>query len=279
VARDLPNDHPDVVADRRFRSANRWPSGLPGFREVVVDYRNTMERLAQKLVRLYARALGPVGGIFRRPFKEPQYKLRTTHYPHYAAMPEDEFGIAPRGCQFSHPACPQRRTGPLDPYAKWQMDRHTGHSRRLCGRRGRGCPRVAAPSADRMWLSGHQVDASCRWFRDRPSLARFWLRWWSPAGNSADRRGQFPTDIEPASAEGIESLRRGFAGQPRELFQLCLFHALSHMRRLDRGSYPIQSVAVRQLSRCQAAEARSLRRPTRLPPRSCRSRRGARLFR
>ena len=29
VARDLPSDHPDVLADRRFRSANRWPTGLP----------------------------------------------------------------------------------------------------------------------------------------------------------------------------------------------------------------------------------------------------------
>jgi isopenicillin N synthase-like dioxygenase len=25
VARDLPHDHPDVLADRRFRSANQWP--------------------------------------------------------------------------------------------------------------------------------------------------------------------------------------------------------------------------------------------------------------
>ncbi len=25
MARDLPDDHPDVLADRRFRSANRWP--------------------------------------------------------------------------------------------------------------------------------------------------------------------------------------------------------------------------------------------------------------
>jgi hypothetical protein len=25
----LPSDHPDVLADRRFRSANRWPSDLP----------------------------------------------------------------------------------------------------------------------------------------------------------------------------------------------------------------------------------------------------------
>src|SRR5438309_839856 len=47
VARDLPNDHPDVVADRRFRSANRWPSDLLEFREVNVDYCITIERLVQ----------------------------------------------------------------------------------------------------------------------------------------------------------------------------------------------------------------------------------------
>src|SRR5229473_3106668 len=58
VARDLPNDHPDVLADRRFRSANRWPAGLPGFRESVVAYCETVEQLVQKLVRVYARALG-----------------------------------------------------------------------------------------------------------------------------------------------------------------------------------------------------------------------------
>jgi len=33
VARDLPLDHPDVLADRRFRSANQWPADLPGLRE------------------------------------------------------------------------------------------------------------------------------------------------------------------------------------------------------------------------------------------------------
>ena len=44
VARELPSDHPDVLADRRFRSANRWPSDLPAFRDVIVDYCNSMER-------------------------------------------------------------------------------------------------------------------------------------------------------------------------------------------------------------------------------------------
>src|SRR3984893_16267312 len=55
VARDLPSDHPEVLTDRRFRSANRWPTGLPGFREAIVAYCATMEQLASKLVRLYAR--------------------------------------------------------------------------------------------------------------------------------------------------------------------------------------------------------------------------------
>jgi isopenicillin N synthase-like dioxygenase len=95
VARDLPGDHPDVVADRRFRSANRWPSDLPGFREAVVAYCNTMERLVRRLVPLYARALGLPPTYFDAPFAEPQYKLRMTHYPNQPALADDEFGIAP----------------------------------------------------------------------------------------------------------------------------------------------------------------------------------------
>jgi isopenicillin N synthase-like dioxygenase len=95
VARDLASGHPDVLADRRFRSANRWPAGLPGFRDVIVDYCDTMERLVQKLVRLYARELGLPAAYFDQPFNEPQYKLRMTHYPHQAGTPDDEYGIAP----------------------------------------------------------------------------------------------------------------------------------------------------------------------------------------
>jgi isopenicillin N synthase-like dioxygenase len=95
VARDLPPDHPDVRADRRFRSANRWPPGLPGFREAIVAYCDAMERLARKLVPLYARALDLPADYFDAPFAEPQYKLRITHYPPQADAPEDEFGIAP----------------------------------------------------------------------------------------------------------------------------------------------------------------------------------------
>jgi isopenicillin N synthase-like dioxygenase len=76
VARELPSDHPDVLADRRFRSANRWPAGLPGFREPTVAYCETMEQLVRKLVRLYARALHLPLEYFDQPFNEPQYDCR-----------------------------------------------------------------------------------------------------------------------------------------------------------------------------------------------------------
>jgi isopenicillin N synthase-like dioxygenase len=95
VARDLPADHPDVVADRRFRSANQWPSNLPGFRESVMTYCDALERLVQKLVRLYARALDLPAEYFDAPFTDFQYKLRMTHYPPQPAVTDDEFGIAP----------------------------------------------------------------------------------------------------------------------------------------------------------------------------------------
>jgi isopenicillin N synthase-like dioxygenase len=96
VARDLPADHPDVLADKRFRSANQWPADLPGFRDSVMGYCDAMERLVQKLVRLYAVALDLPPVWFDAPFQDLQYKLRMTHYP---PQPEttaaDEFGIAP----------------------------------------------------------------------------------------------------------------------------------------------------------------------------------------
>jgi isopenicillin N synthase-like dioxygenase len=95
IARDLPPDHPDVVSGRRFRSANQWPTGLPGLRETVTAYCDAMERLVRKLVPLYARALGLPAEYFDAPFAEPQYKLRMTHYPLQEDAPDDEFGIAP----------------------------------------------------------------------------------------------------------------------------------------------------------------------------------------
>src|SRR5262249_23932499 len=95
VARDLPADHPDVLADRRFRSANQWPAALPGFRDHVMAYCDALERLVQKLVRLYARALDLPATYFDTPFTDSQYRLRLPPYPPQPATADDEFGIAP----------------------------------------------------------------------------------------------------------------------------------------------------------------------------------------
>ncbi len=95
IKKELPTDHPDVLADRRFRGANRWPEGLPGFKEVIAGYADTMERLVQKLVRIYARALDLPATYFDEPFREPQFSLRMTHYPHQDGPVSDEFGLAP----------------------------------------------------------------------------------------------------------------------------------------------------------------------------------------
>jgi len=71
VARPV-GSHPDVLAVRRSRSANRWPIDLLGFREAVVVYCETIEQLVRKLVPLYARTLSVPLEYFDKPFWEPQ---------------------------------------------------------------------------------------------------------------------------------------------------------------------------------------------------------------
>ena len=61
-----------------------------------MGYCDAMERLVQKLVRLYAVALDLPPVWFDAAFQDFQYKLRMTHYPPQPeTTPGDEFGIAP----------------------------------------------------------------------------------------------------------------------------------------------------------------------------------------
>jgi isopenicillin N synthase-like dioxygenase len=95
VKRDLPPHHRDVVAGKRFRGANQWPTGLPGFRETVVAYCDAMEQLASSMLPLYAQALELPREFFAEPFRDPQYTLRMSHYPPQPEVEENEFGLAP----------------------------------------------------------------------------------------------------------------------------------------------------------------------------------------
>jgi len=95
VKRDLPPDHPDVLARKRFRGTNLWPENLPGFRENVVAYCDALEALVKKLMPIYAVALDLPVDYFDEAFAEPQYTLRMSHYPFVEKLEPNEFGIAP----------------------------------------------------------------------------------------------------------------------------------------------------------------------------------------
>lgn len=93
--RDLPADHPDVIANLRFRGRNQWPA-LPGFREAVLRACGAFEGLGLTLLPLYARALGLPADYFAPFFADPMYTLRMSHYPDQPpTAPANEFGIAP----------------------------------------------------------------------------------------------------------------------------------------------------------------------------------------
>ena len=97
VKRDLPPDHPDVLAGKRFRPLNLWPeeTALPGFRAKVLEYASVMERLAAGMLPLYALALDMDACFFDEAFRDPQFTLRLTHYDCPSGFDEDEFSLAP----------------------------------------------------------------------------------------------------------------------------------------------------------------------------------------
>ena len=124
MARDLADDHPDVLADRRFRSANRWPRDLPGFREAVVGYCDALERLVAEAGAALRRRARAAGGLLRRSV--PRVPVQAAHdalpLPGSPGRRRVRHRPAHRH-QLPDPARPQRRARPVDPHAKRQMDR------------------------------------------------------------------------------------------------------------------------------------------------------------
>ena len=90
----LPED-PDVISNKPLRGLNQWPTNLPGFRDHCLAYMQVMAKLCQKLVPIYARALGLVPDYFEKAFALPNYIHRVTHYPAAEGFQEGEFSIAP----------------------------------------------------------------------------------------------------------------------------------------------------------------------------------------
>jgi isopenicillin N synthase-like dioxygenase len=95
IRRERAADDPDVVSGKKWRGLNRWPAGLPGFRATMLLYFRTMEALGQKLLPIYALALGLPREYFLPLFDGAHINLRLSHYPANAAAEDNQFGIAP----------------------------------------------------------------------------------------------------------------------------------------------------------------------------------------
>jgi len=95
IKRDLPADHPDVLAGLRFRAQNQWPEAVPEVRTLSMAYAGAMEKLAKSLLPLYALALDLPPDGFDEAFKEPMFTLRLSRYPRQDVIEENQFGIAP----------------------------------------------------------------------------------------------------------------------------------------------------------------------------------------
>jgi isopenicillin N synthase-like dioxygenase len=92
--RERPPDDPLRRSGRRFVGPNLWPDDLPGFREAVLAYTDTVDALARRLMPVCATALDLPPNCFDQAFAESQFSFRLSHYPPVAAAP-NQFGIAP----------------------------------------------------------------------------------------------------------------------------------------------------------------------------------------
>jgi len=95
IVHDRALDDPDILAGRPFVAPNRWPEDLPGFRAATMAYFAVMERLARRMLPVFAVALGLRPDYFDADFADPTCTLRLIRYQPQPSKAEDQFGFAP----------------------------------------------------------------------------------------------------------------------------------------------------------------------------------------
>jgi len=93
--RNRSADDPKVQANVRHRGLNQWPESLPEFKTTLLEYQLSMEKLAQRLLPIYARALELQGDYFDQMFRTPEYYQRCAYYHPEAHMEEGQYALAP----------------------------------------------------------------------------------------------------------------------------------------------------------------------------------------
>lgn len=94
IKRERHPDDPLRRSGRRFVGPNRWPDDLPGFRDTVLAYTDTVDALSRRMLPVCAVALDLSPDYFDTAFAESQFSFRLSHYPPVQAA-SNQFGIAP----------------------------------------------------------------------------------------------------------------------------------------------------------------------------------------
>ena len=95
LTHDRGPDHPDVLAKTPLREGNQWPGGLPGFRAGVMAYFRAVHGLGQRLLPIFATALGQPADFFESYFSDENHAtLRLLHYPP-TKLEDNDFGTGP----------------------------------------------------------------------------------------------------------------------------------------------------------------------------------------
>ena len=82
VSRDLPQDHPQVKAEKFAHGPNVWPESLgEPFRDTCMDYLNRVMKLTEEVMRAMAMSLGYEADFFDEFCSEPMCFYKLLHYP------------------------------------------------------------------------------------------------------------------------------------------------------------------------------------------------------
>ena len=94
---EFPPDHPDRLAKKPWVFDNLWPPNLPGFRETLIEYFETMDALGRALLPLQAIALDLPHDYFtnHEAFRPISSTLRLLMYPPRDPALDGQYGIGP----------------------------------------------------------------------------------------------------------------------------------------------------------------------------------------
>ena len=92
--RKLPLNDPDILAGDRIQQPNKWPAGMPEWRETLLNYFETIDGVAANLLQAFAIALDVEEDYFLGFYRKPMTQVSLLHYPPQPPQ-DDAFGNRP----------------------------------------------------------------------------------------------------------------------------------------------------------------------------------------